>query len=136
MSLERGSAMPGIDDQSEQQTGNEPGRDPGFFERQRNRAFRRREKGEVYAWVSDSKAQGFVLTCVGHADGDGRLDAGEPSTAERGERLDDWSLAPQANLQNDHIVLTSCTASRSSSNRIGTSQPVHRGDEFKENIYV
>src|ERR1039458_4043849 len=35
MSLERGSAMLGIDDQSEQQTGNEPGRDPGFFESQR-----------------------------------------------------------------------------------------------------
>src|ERR1022692_37486 len=45
MSLERGSAMLGIDDQSEQQTGNEPGRDPGFFESQRSRAFRRREKG-------------------------------------------------------------------------------------------
>src|ERR1022692_4042484 len=44
MSLERGSAMLGIDDQSEQQTGNEPGRDPGFFESQRSRAFRRREK--------------------------------------------------------------------------------------------
>src|ERR1039457_6151745 len=40
-----GSAMLGIDDQSEQQTGNEPGRDPGFFESQRSRAFRRREKG-------------------------------------------------------------------------------------------
>src|ERR1039457_6058475 len=45
MSLERGSAMLGIDDQSEQQTGNEPGRDPGFFESQRSRAFRWREKG-------------------------------------------------------------------------------------------
>jgi len=45
MSLERGSAMLGIDDQSEQQTGNEPGRDPGFLKSQRSRAFRRREKG-------------------------------------------------------------------------------------------
>src|SRR5271165_7274172 len=45
MSLERGSAMLGIDDQSEQQTGNEPRRDPGFFESQRSRTFRGREKG-------------------------------------------------------------------------------------------
>jgi len=85
---------------------------------------------------ADSRAQGFVLTCVGHADGDVRLDVLEPLTAERGKLLDDWSLAPQANLQNDHILLTSSTASRSSSNRIGTSQSVQRGDEFKENIYV
>src|ERR1035438_10728662 len=45
MSLERGSVMLGIDDQSEQQTGDEPGRDPGFFESQRGSAFRGREKG-------------------------------------------------------------------------------------------
>ena len=44
MSL-RGSVMLGIDDQSEQQTGDEPGRDSGFFECQRGGAFRRREKG-------------------------------------------------------------------------------------------
>ena len=37
--------MLGIDYQSEQQVGIEPGRDPGFFEGQRGRAFRRREKG-------------------------------------------------------------------------------------------
>ena len=37
--------MLGIDDQGEQQTGNEPGRDPGFFESQRSRTFRGREKG-------------------------------------------------------------------------------------------
>src|ERR1022692_749619 len=49
-SLESGSAMLGIDDQSEQQTGNEPGRDPGFFESQRSRAFRRREKGGGLRW--------------------------------------------------------------------------------------
>src|ERR1035437_6458142 len=45
MSLKRGSVMLGIDDQSEQQTGDEPGRDPGFFESQRGSAFRRRGKG-------------------------------------------------------------------------------------------
>ena len=37
--------MLGIDNQSEPQTGIEPGRDPGFFESQRRRALRRREKG-------------------------------------------------------------------------------------------
>ena len=45
MSLERGSVMQGIDHQSEQQRGDEPGRDPGFFESQWGSAFRRRAKG-------------------------------------------------------------------------------------------
>src|ERR1039458_6379417 len=45
MSLDGGSAMLGSDDQSEQQSGMKPGRDPGLFESQRRRAFRRREKG-------------------------------------------------------------------------------------------
>src|ERR1035438_6657216 len=44
MSL-KGSVMLGIDDQSELHSGDEPGRDPGFFESQRGSAFRGREKG-------------------------------------------------------------------------------------------
>src|ERR1035438_10280420 len=41
----KGSVMLGIDDQSELHSGDEPGRDPGFFESQRGSAFRGREKG-------------------------------------------------------------------------------------------
>jgi hypothetical protein len=52
MSLERGSAMLGIDDQSEQQTGNEPGRNPGFLEASEAIHFAGEKKEEVYAWVS------------------------------------------------------------------------------------
>src|SRR5664279_1205219 len=63
MSLERGSAMLGIDDQGEQQIGNEPGRDPGFFESQRSCAFRRREKGgslRLGEWVPGGAELGRV----------------------------------------------------------------------------
>src|SRR5450631_1883785 len=44
MSLKGGSVMLGFDDQSEPQTGDEPGRHPDFSASQRGCAFRRREK--------------------------------------------------------------------------------------------
>src|ERR1700691_69253 len=85
MSLERGSAMLGIDDQSEQQTGNEPGRDPGFLKSQRSRAFRRREKGGDLR-LGEQVSEGAELERVGAygarfgAAVYGEDDGGEPPT--------------------------------------------------------
>jgi hypothetical protein len=44
--------MLGIDDQSEQQTGDERGRDPGFLKGSGAVHFEGEKKEEVYAWVS------------------------------------------------------------------------------------